>query len=284
MRTAVLQATALYALTMVLSHHLSGNMFEQVMENEGFQNMTNAWNKTMTLAATTNNTLEKQMTLDAGDTRNISLSFNNNGTTTNSTLSTTDTPEESFYGRWLPREIVVFALISVLQYWWLIWLERILPARPRRKTVPYQQHEKVAEESEDREEEVVKKWIAQGRRGETLVSHDRTCLSRTAQVPISDDGLARSEKLKHLFFNFVGNFLSITPFATLIAFIVVPAHKQIVFVTGVELVAGVFVKTVVRIFATWAVKQEFVQLIMKNMTDTARAAESEEKLARLREL
>lgn len=165
MRTAVLQATALYALTMVLSHHLSGNMFEQVMENEGFQNMTNAWNKTMTLAATTNNTLEKQLTLDAGDTRNITLSINNNninGTTANSTLSTTETPPESFYGRWLPREIVVFALISVLQYWWLIWLERILPARPRRKTVPHQQHEKVAE-SEDREEEVVKKWIAQGR-------------------------------------------------------------------------------------------------------------------------
>lgn len=78
--------------------------------------------------------------------------------------------------------------------------------------------------------------------------------------------------------------MSITPFATLIAFIVVPAHKQIVFVTGVELVAGIFVKTVVRVFATWAVKTDFVQGMMRNVTDTARAAESEENLAKFREL
>lgn len=183
MRTAVFQATALFILSMICSHHLSENMFDQVLENERFLNMTNALNRSASLDST-NNT-PGGLTLGAGDTTNKTLSFNhtidhNNGTGINGTFSallsngtlingtfsaTNGSPgsaesAESFYGRRLPREVVIFMVISALQYWWFIWLERTLPARPRHRE--YQREEKV-EESEDREEEVVKKWIAQGR-------------------------------------------------------------------------------------------------------------------------
>lgn len=114
----------------------------------------------------TNNT-PGRLTLDAGDTTNRTLSLDhttglNNKTAINGTLSATKNPVESFYGWKFPREVSIFLVTSALHYWWLIWLERMLPARPRYRHVPYQGEEKV-EESEDREEEVVKKWIAQGR-------------------------------------------------------------------------------------------------------------------------
>lgn len=165
MRTAVLQATAIFTFSTILSYHLSENMFDQVLKNEAFLNMTNALNMSIPFAST-NNT-PGRLTLDAGDSTNGTLSLNdttglNNKTAINGTLSATKNPVESFYGRRFPREVVICLVISALQYWWLIWLERMLPARPRYRHVSYQREEKV-EESEDREEEVVKKWIAQGR-------------------------------------------------------------------------------------------------------------------------
>jgi hypothetical protein len=42
MRSAVLQATALFTISMLFTHHYTENMFDQVMKNEGWQNMTYA--------------------------------------------------------------------------------------------------------------------------------------------------------------------------------------------------------------------------------------------------
>jgi hypothetical protein len=75
--------------------------------------------------------------------------------------------------------------------------------------------------------------------------------------------------LKHLVLNYLGTWLSTSPLATLIAFIIVPAHKRVVFMTGADLVSNVFTNTIVRIFATWAVKTEFVQKAMQNITARA---------------
>jgi hypothetical protein len=74
-------------------------------------------------------------------------------------------------------------ILSALQYWWLIWLERMLPARPRYRDVPYQRNEKV-EENEDREEEVVKRWIAQGRVRRASLNWCNTFLKWMLQVTV----------------------------------------------------------------------------------------------------
>ena len=128
--------------------------------------MTNTLSKASMAIDSTDRT-PGRLSPDPGDTMNRTLSLNHtngldNGTAINGTLNANKTPAESFYGRTLPREVVTYLVIYALQYRWFIWLERLLPARPRYRNVPYEREEKV-EESEDREEEVVKKWVAQGR-------------------------------------------------------------------------------------------------------------------------
>jgi hypothetical protein len=108
-----------------------------------------------------------RLTFDAGaDAMEHRLSsYKNNGISRNRTLKTNGAQSEPYYRQVLPREVATFLIVSVLQYWWFVALEKMLPARPGRynSLVQFQQGEKVLEESEDREEEVVKKWIAQGR-------------------------------------------------------------------------------------------------------------------------
>jgi hypothetical protein len=65
------------------------------------------------------------------------------------------------------------------------------------------------------------------------------------------------------------------PLAELIAFIIVPAHRQLVFLTGAELIASVFFTTVLRVVATWAIKTDYAQTMMRNITEAGRAREFE---------
>jgi hypothetical protein len=69
--------------------------------------------------------------------------------------------------------------------------------------------------------------------------------------------------------SFFSTYFSAAPLATLMAFIFVPAHKRIVFMAGFNLVVTLFVQTVVRMFASWAVKTEYAQATFKNMTEGA---------------
>lgn len=82
-------------------------------------------------------------------------------------------------------------------------------------------------------------------------------------------------KMQNLMRSFFGLFFSATPLVTLMAFIFVPAHKRIVFIQGCDLLVTLFVQTVVRVFATWAVKTEFAQTVFRNMTDYANTAQAE---------
>lgn len=61
----------------------------------------------------------------------------------------------------MPRTAVVLVVISALQYYWMVWLERGLRARARREDVGGC----VGEEGKNvvHEEIIVKRWIAQGR-------------------------------------------------------------------------------------------------------------------------
>jgi hypothetical protein len=70
-----------------------------------------------------------------------------------------------------------------------------------------------------------------------------------------------------LVFSFVGSYLSVGPIYDLIAFIVVPAHKQLVFRACADLATTVFLTTLVRVVSVWAVKTEFVQTMMRNITE-----------------
>ncbi|KAF2033122.1 hypothetical protein EK21DRAFT_59322 [Setomelanomma holmii] len=265
MRTAVLQATIIFTISQILGHHLSENMFDEVWKDEVFLNMTSVLNQTTPYASA--NSTSRRLTIESGTTTNTT-SLNraltiNNATSINATTTNTSSSSQSIYSWKLPREVAIMVVISALQYYWFIWLEKMLPARPRRKDVPYQRHEKI-EESEGREEEIVKRWIAQGRVKRASLNWCNTFLKWVVELTIG-----RLWYHAHLFFNFTGTYFSTTPLAMLVAFIIIPAHKQIVFMESAQLVETVFFVTLVRLFAVWVVKTSFVQDMMRNVTSSA---------------
>ena len=60
--------------------------------------------------------------------------------------------------------------------------------------------------------------------------------------------------------------VSINAIVELLAFIVIPAYKQIVFLAGADLVFHIFVATVVSVVSSWAIRTDLVQGTLRNMT------------------
>jgi hypothetical protein len=79
---------------------------------------------------------------------------------------------------------------------------------------------------------------------------------------------------QHLIFNFIAAYFSTTPLAVLMSFVLVPAHKRIVFVTGAELVWELFYGILVRAFAVRVIKTDFAQRYMRNVTEFAQNIEA----------
>jgi hypothetical protein len=176
MRSAVLQATAICAVSHLYSHYASENIFVEVTHDETFKKLLNVLGNGTSPNAPLHDSMSNklrtgELAIYADHTANTSdgtsLSFATlqqgnrtsiNGAIGNASIEAT----ESFYLRTYPREVIISLMLAILQYWWLIWLERVLPARPRYRDTLHQQKGQF-EENEDREEEVVKKWIAQGR-------------------------------------------------------------------------------------------------------------------------
>lgn len=105
------------------------------------------------------------------------LGFNDNSTAAtlpqNSTVaqvasvngtSSTASPEKSFYRSTLPYEVFLYVLIVPLQQYWNLLLERLFPTRPRGGEA-LRQSEKVKafDDEGDREDELVRRLVAQGK-------------------------------------------------------------------------------------------------------------------------
>ncbi|KNG52459.1 hypothetical protein DDE82_006309 [Stemphylium lycopersici] len=283
MRSAVLQATAIGILAMLYDHHVTVYMCDEFMENEGFKNIMSMVNATLSQPST--NGIQSghgRLALDAGKDINGTLPLKQTAGPSNGT-TTANEPMESYYGRTFPREVVVYFVISVLQYWWFIGLEKLLPARPRYRETPYDRKVQI-EESEDREEEVVKRWIAQGRVRRASLSWCNIFLKWVLDMTVGvlcfqTIGYLLQEFLKfksptkvfgglqsYLLFNSFGVYFSITPLARLTAFVVIPAHRQLVFTEAMELIVTIFFHVVIRAFANWVVKTQYAQDFMRNVT------------------
>lgn len=62
----------------------------------------------------------------------------------------------------LPRQIFICILLFPLAYYWQILLERAFPTRPRRKDIIYSKEKEITATA-DQEEQIVKRWIDQGK-------------------------------------------------------------------------------------------------------------------------
>jgi hypothetical protein len=211
MRNVVLQATAICTISLLYQHYIGENVFNEVIQNETFKNFTSLMVNGTSSDQAHNAYLEKMqksvIPVDEADQYVRHTVNSSNGTTwtyfsrkneTGAIDTTKNNTPESFYGRELPREVFIFLVLTILQYWWLIGLERILPARRRRRDIPYQGKEKL-EESEDREEEVVKKWIAQGRVNRASLNWCNTLLKWVLDLTVGMAWLFTVEHvLRHL--------------------------------------------------------------------------------------
>ncbi|KAF2831511.1 hypothetical protein CC86DRAFT_314923 [Ophiobolus disseminans] len=272
MRNAVLQATIISTISMMHMHHFTDNMFDPVFQDETWMQMMNT--STMQTSTPGGN---GRLTLDTGNRTNTTLSLNQTAPAGLANGTATNDLNEAFYGRFLLREIVVSAVFAALEYWWLIGLERILPGRPRNKDVLSQLSGQV-EESEDREEEVVKKWIAQGRVRRASLNWGNTLLKWVLDLTVGRLWLHTVEYYLRMLIKFgapwglktqlgmafFSTYVSFSPLARLVAFIIIPAHKQVVFIGGFELVVSIFFDTIGRLFAAWVIKTDWMKKFMQN--------------------
>lgn len=157
---AVLQTVLLSAIASVVSHHLLSNAYENISQHELWQNFTAGMDW---IATNASNTLAlNETTMSAGNVTLLNTTSTANETKPfNLTSADWGLDSSTFYKKTLPLEIFFLVIFSPIYYIWHLWLERSFPARPK-PTVPFQQDLKGGETSVQ-EEEVIQKWIAQGK-------------------------------------------------------------------------------------------------------------------------
>jgi hypothetical protein len=101
MRTALLQATALCTISMMLEHHTSALVFDAVWDDESFTNMVDAVNMS---AVSYNNINRGQLALDSGEISSITTTRDHTNEFQNATPRDPFAfPKEAFYSHCLPR-------------------------------------------------------------------------------------------------------------------------------------------------------------------------------------
>lgn len=190
MQSTVIQCIILTFLTLIVSHELGRNTFDSVWDDPMFKNLTATFNMT---SVKTNATTPGNATVIIPTKGDHPLSLQT----------------ESFYTKSLWVEIFIYSLLCPLNYYWHIYLERCFPVRPRGVEIDYSKSEKSGlDVNEGEEEEVVQRWIAQGKVRRSSISWWNTfakwILDRTVGNLCSIalhywlEGLLRSRSSSHM--------------------------------------------------------------------------------------
>ncbi|KAF2483880.1 hypothetical protein BDY17DRAFT_309245 [Neohortaea acidophila] len=202
-------------------------------------------------------------------------------------------PWKEYYMKQLPREVVCLLIVNCLRYVWYIWLERVLPTRPRPK-LDMAPKRTASIDNEVEEEKIIADWIAQGRIRRSSMSWcnilTKVLLDLTVAnvfftvvveishraVRLNNRGLSLEGFGMTIALAAVGQLFSLTPPLSLLAFIVSPAHQRIVFEDGVYLVFTVFFALFLGKLGPWLMTFELVQEAWKNGTRAAQEAMANE--------
>lgn len=179
MQYVVLATTALITLNLIISHVAKQDIASNdVWDDPVWQNFTDAFNADVgRKIAAINGSLSVNET---DSVANLSPSLNSSSPAISTQQEQgEDTGSRKFYFRTLPRAVLVYALLVPLQYYWNIFLERCLPTRPRGRAMTSRQlkpSEKpgaadvIGDADGGLEEEIIKRWIAQGKVKRSSVS------------------------------------------------------------------------------------------------------------------
>jgi hypothetical protein len=302
---AVLQTVVLSTCALVVWHHLLSNAFNHASKSELWKNITTTFEGAVNASAQAHfNGTANNLTLKNGTILNGTAAIN---ATLNSDASSTSEP---FYSRRFPREIFLLVVVSPLYFYWHIWLERILPGRPRVAALMPAGEKSGFGEEDKHEEDIVQRWIAEGKVKRASLSWWNTFLKWILNLTI---GTLWIQSLRFLLteitrgrspikvfkmmlgfvssatsmnfnsantyqgipFRFASSFLDIRPLASLIAFIVVPAHQRMTFEAGAGLVWDLFFSVFVSVVLSWIARapwaQRAVESWMEAMKNTTAA-------------
>jgi hypothetical protein len=228
---------------------------------------------------------------------------------TNSTLpgdlnSSTGGPEWAKYLKSdLPRRAIILFVCDIFFYYEYIWLEKMLPTRSRAfalapPTTPRSPAAEKAEGDEEVEEEIIKKWIAQGKVKRSSVNwcnvfmkwilHLTIGLILWQSLWIITEGVVEWKKRDWFWdeFKYVGiaaicqpfneayvspqmpirvpaSWISTMPLSSFVGFVIIPAYKRIVFDSAAGLAGSIFFGAFLNKFIPWVMRQEWMQEALK---------------------
>ncbi|WPB01119.1 uncharacterized protein RHO25_005740 [Cercospora beticola] len=160
----------------------------------------------------------------------------------------------------------------------------------------------IGEDDSTREEAIVQKWIEQGKVKRQSLNWLNTLTKWVLEMTVAslcqvfldaawDDLVVHGAWKKLWIFGgkgwigwwitlevllrYLWSFVGLRPLATLVSFVVIPAHQRIVFVAGVDLVCATFLGLVVKAFLPWVEGMQLVKDLVGNMTETANSGGTE---------
>lgn len=101
-----------------------------------------------------------------------------------------------------------------------------------------------------------------------------------SQPPL-DDKHNLADQRQELLFHFGTGFFGVAPLATVISFILFPAHQRIVFEAGVNLAWKAFFAAFIRLMVPWAAEREFVRQVLRNISEDGLSNADSGRLASL---
>ncbi|KAI1337509.1 hypothetical protein F5Y15DRAFT_156579 [Xylariaceae sp. FL0016] len=189
-----------------------------------------------------------------------------------------------------PVSLAIFLLLAPLDYHWNMYLERLLPTRRRAALPPPEHREKFAVgnggDDESREEEIVRKWIAQGKVRRASVSWLNTfvkwvlttavwnpvchCLRGVLETMLRLQApwkILKMRSIMQIFLQTLSFFFGFEPLITLIGLFLVPASKRLPFKEGMSLLAMIVLIAFLQLIIPWGLKHHLVQQLLRNQTE-----------------
>ncbi|KAI0505475.1 hypothetical protein F5B22DRAFT_525690 [Xylaria bambusicola] len=187
------------------------------------------------------------------------------------------------------RVFFIQLFLGPLLYAWHIWLERLFPTRRSARqdkvyTDAKQKDADITFAEDTREEQVIQKWLRQGKIRRASLSWPNTFAKWALQWTIGRywtdnarellDALLRRQSLsKSLFmpttyvFYWFTRRLTAAPLCTMLSFLMVPASKRLSFMSGVTLLWNALLVLMLNLLAPRVIQTEWVQGYLFNMTE-----------------
>ncbi|KAI1175563.1 hypothetical protein F4777DRAFT_322575 [Nemania sp. FL0916] len=194
------------------------------------------------------------------------------------------------------RIFVVHVLLGPLLYAWHIWLERLFPSRRSARQSndnAYQRSDKkdadVTYADDTREEQVIQKWLRQGKIQRASLSWPNTIAKWALHWTIGWYWMDNAYELllallqrkspskftlvptKYVLYYWLTQRLTAPPLCTMLAFVLVPAPKRLPFLSGATLLWNSFLASLLYLLAPRVIRMKYVQEALYNMTDNIKS-------------